>query len=224
MKLSPAWLREFVDARVDDRRLAQDLTAVGIAVESISGDGKNAVFEMEIGTNRPDAMNHYGVAREASVIYNLPLRAVDSKLPAAPGNSDFAIEIADQAGCARYTARDRPRCKCQTISRCDGEAAAAGRSAPHQQCGGRYQLHAVGDGTSHPRFRSRSARGRQDSGAAGVQRRDPENAGRRRAQTYPGRSGHRRCREASRAGRSHGRIRHHDYGEDEKHPDRVGLV
>ena len=105
MKLSSQWLREFVDARVDDRRLAQDLTAVGIAVESISGEGKNTVFEMEIGTNRPDAMNHYGVAREASVVYNLPLRAVDSKLPAAPGNSDFAIEIADQAGCARYTAR-----------------------------------------------------------------------------------------------------------------------
>jgi phenylalanyl-tRNA synthetase beta chain len=105
MKLSPAWLREFVDARVDDRRLAQDLTAVGIAVESISGEGKNTVFEMEIGTNRPDAMNHYGVAREASVIYNLLLRGVDSKLPAAPGNSDFAIEIADRTGCARYTAR-----------------------------------------------------------------------------------------------------------------------
>ena len=39
MKLSPAWLREFVDPKVDDRRLAHDLTAVGIAVESISGDG-----------------------------------------------------------------------------------------------------------------------------------------------------------------------------------------
>ncbi len=105
MKLSPAWLREFVDAKVDDRRLAQDLTAVGIAVESISGEGKNTVFEMEIGTNRPDAMNHYGVAREASVIYNVPLRTVDSKLPAAPGNSDFVVEIVDNAGCARYTAR-----------------------------------------------------------------------------------------------------------------------
>ena len=105
MKLSPAWLREFVDAKVDDRRLAQDLTAVGIAVESISGEGKNAVFEMEIGTNRPDAMNHYGVAREAAVIYNLPLRAVDSKLPAVAGKADFKIEIADQTGCARYTSR-----------------------------------------------------------------------------------------------------------------------
>ena len=36
---------------------------------------------MEIGTNRPDAMNHYGVAREASAIYNLPLRPVAAKLP-----------------------------------------------------------------------------------------------------------------------------------------------
>jgi phenylalanyl-tRNA synthetase beta chain len=105
MKLSPAWLREFVDAKVDDRRLAHDLTSVGIAVESISGEGKNAVFEMEIGTNRPDAMNHYGVAREAAVIYNLPLRAFDTKLPAAAGKPDFIVEITDKAGCARYTAR-----------------------------------------------------------------------------------------------------------------------
>jgi len=105
MKLSPAWLREFAGARVDDRRLAQDLTSVGIAVESSHGEGKNAVFEMEIGTNRPDAMNHYGVAREAAVIYNLALRALDAKLPAAPGKPDFIVEIADKDGCARYTAR-----------------------------------------------------------------------------------------------------------------------
>ena len=76
MKLSPTWLREFVDPKVDDLRLAQDLTSVGIAVEGISGSGEDTVFEMEIGTNRPDAMNHYGVAREASVIYNLPLKPI----------------------------------------------------------------------------------------------------------------------------------------------------
>src|SRR5450755_4025978 len=105
MKLSPAWLREFVDAKVDDRQLAHDLTSVGIAVESISGEGPNAIFEMEIGTNRPDAMNHYGVAREASVIYNLPLPVIASKLPAATGKPDFAVEITDKDGCARYTAR-----------------------------------------------------------------------------------------------------------------------
>src|SRR5260370_19257158 len=74
MKLSPQWIREFVDLSVDDRRVAEDLTGVGIAVEGISGAGADTVFEMEIGTNRPDAMNHYGVAREAAAIYDLPLK------------------------------------------------------------------------------------------------------------------------------------------------------
>src|SRR6202011_6278933 len=74
MKISPEWVREFVELAVDDQRLAEDLTAVGIAVEGISGSGPDTVFEMEIGTNRPDAMNHYGVGREAAAIYDLPLR------------------------------------------------------------------------------------------------------------------------------------------------------
>ncbi len=152
MKLSPAWLREFVDAKVDDRRLAQDLTSVGIAVESISGEGKNAVFEMEIGTNRPDAMNHYGVAREAAVIYNLPLRAFDTKLPAAPGKPEFIVEIADKDGCARYTARIIRDVSIKPSPDADCEPSDAGRSAAHQQRRRRHQLHAVGDGASHARL------------------------------------------------------------------------
>jgi phenylalanyl-tRNA synthetase beta chain len=78
MKISPQWVREFVDVAVDDRRLAEDLTGVGIAVEGISGSGADCVFEMEIGTNRPDAMNHYGVAREAAAVYDLPLRELSA--------------------------------------------------------------------------------------------------------------------------------------------------
>src|SRR6202521_5297568 len=84
MKLSSDWIRDFVDLTVDDRRLAEDLTSVGIAVEGISGSGAHTVFEMEIGTNRPDAMNHYGVAREASAIYELPLKPIEPKLPGTP--------------------------------------------------------------------------------------------------------------------------------------------
>src|SRR2546429_829449 len=80
MKLSPQWIRDFVELRVDDRRLAEDLTAAGIAVEAMSGSGENTVFEMEITTNRPDAMNHYGVARECSAIYDVPLKEIEPKL------------------------------------------------------------------------------------------------------------------------------------------------
>ncbi len=105
MKLSPQWLRDFVDLQVNYHQLADELTLAGIAVESVSGEGDDTVFEMEITTNRPDAMNHYGVARECSALYDLPLKPIEPKLPASQGKADFAIEIKDAEGCARYTGR-----------------------------------------------------------------------------------------------------------------------
>jgi phenylalanyl-tRNA synthetase beta chain len=127
MKLSPQWLRDFVDLQVSNHQLANDLTLAGIAVEGISGSGDPTVFEMEITTNRPDAMNHYGVARECSALYDLPLKPIEPKLTSAtkaassagpggttevvpfPGGASsgasFPIQIDDAEGCPRYTAR-----------------------------------------------------------------------------------------------------------------------
>ena len=109
MKLSPHWVREFVELAVDDRRLAEDLTGVGIAVEGISGSGADAVFEMEIGTNRPDAMNHYGVAREAAAIYDLPLKQLSahSHQASAKASHDapFPIAVEEPQLCPRFSAQ-----------------------------------------------------------------------------------------------------------------------
>ncbi len=106
MKISPHWLRDFVDLPVDYARLADELTLAGIAVEGISGEGENTVFEMEITTNRPDAMNHYGVAREASALYNLPLKPIEPKLPPSQGKSEVTIDIQEPELCPRFTARE----------------------------------------------------------------------------------------------------------------------
>ncbi len=105
MKLSPNWIREYVDLTVDDRRLAEDLTDVGLGVEGTSGSGPDLIFEMEIGTNRPDAMNHYGVAREAAAIYDRPLKRITPKLPAATPAADFPITVEEPALCPRFSAR-----------------------------------------------------------------------------------------------------------------------
>src|SRR6201997_2550442 len=105
MKLVPTWIRDFVDLKVDNPTLAHDLTSIGIAVEGISGAADDTVFEMEIGTNRPDAMNHYGVAREASAFYNVPLKPIAPKLPQASGVSGITITIEDSRYCPRFTAR-----------------------------------------------------------------------------------------------------------------------
>ena len=76
MKILTNWLRTYVpNIPVDDHKLAEDLTLRGIAVEGVHdlGPQNGHLFEMDITTNRVDAMNHYGIAREAATIYNLPL-------------------------------------------------------------------------------------------------------------------------------------------------------
>jgi phenylalanyl-tRNA synthetase beta chain len=108
MRISPTWLREFVDIKASDRQLAEDLTLAGIAVESIKTDlaPDPLLFEMEIGTNRPDAMCHYGVARECSAIYDVALKPIKPKLPKAKAVAHpLPIVIEDGKGCLRYTAR-----------------------------------------------------------------------------------------------------------------------
>src|SRR3954465_6737532 len=104
VKILTSWLREFVDLKIDDQTLARDLTMAGIAVEGMEKAGNDTVFTMEITTNRPDAMNHYGVAREAAAIYDKPLKPIVAKLPKAKGEAKFHIQIDDAQGCAPYPA------------------------------------------------------------------------------------------------------------------------
>jgi phenylalanyl-tRNA synthetase beta chain len=93
---------------VDDAKLAEDLTLRGIAVDGIYplGEDNGSWYEMDITTNRVDAMNHYGVAREAAAIYGLPLPALDFPLPVArPAAKPYPVRIEAEDACGRYTAR-----------------------------------------------------------------------------------------------------------------------
>jgi phenylalanyl-tRNA synthetase beta chain len=93
---------------VDDARLAEDLTLRGIAVDGIYdlGDGNGSLYEMDITTNRVDAMNHYGVAREAAAIYGLALPVLDFALPKArQAAKRYPVRIEAEDACGRFTAR-----------------------------------------------------------------------------------------------------------------------
>ncbi len=112
MKILTAWLRSYLPVLpVDDHQLAEDLTLRGIAVEGVfelddpSGDSDGALFDMDITTNRVDAMNHYGVAREAAAIYNVPLHALNSSLPAAAEAAPYPVRIDSPELCGRFTAQ-----------------------------------------------------------------------------------------------------------------------
>ncbi len=109
MKILTKWLRAYLpELPVDDAQLAEDLTLRGIAVEGIFelGAGNGSLFEMDITTNRVDAMNHYGIAREAAAIYGVALLPLDTQLPQhSPSAKDFPVKIEAEDACGRFTAR-----------------------------------------------------------------------------------------------------------------------
>src|SRR5665213_3581457 len=114
MDILTQWLRSYLPALpVDDRQLAEDLTLRGIAVEGEFTVPGGSRFEMDITTNRVDAMNHYGVAREAAAIYGVPLRPLEDWVPHSSVASSpmsgvgdaFPVRIEADDLCGRFTAR-----------------------------------------------------------------------------------------------------------------------
>lgn len=107
MKVPVSWLKEFVDVPVEPARLGEDLTLVGLALEGIERHGDETVLDLDVTTNRVDCMNVYGVAREASVVYGVPLRPLDLTFAeaGAPARQALEVEIEAPDLCRRFCAR-----------------------------------------------------------------------------------------------------------------------
>src|ERR1700744_5919625 len=97
MNVLTKWLRSYLpELPVDDRQLAEDLTLHGIAVEGeFPATCGGALYEMDLTTNRVDAMNHYGVAREVAAIYDLPFTPLPITAPieATQAGETFPVRI-----------------------------------------------------------------------------------------------------------------------------------
>jgi len=107
MKLPVSWLREYVDVPEAPQAIGEALTMVGFELGGIEGDGDDAVLDLDVTTNRVDAMNVYGLAREVAVIYDRPLRPLElsfSEAGAEAGES-LAVEIEAPDLCPRFAAR-----------------------------------------------------------------------------------------------------------------------
>jgi phenylalanyl-tRNA synthetase beta chain len=110
MKISLTWLREFVDVPADPAGIKAALVSVGLGVESYTSVDGDVIFEVEVTTNRPDCLSHYGTARELSAFYRQPLKPLDDivqgmKESGTAAASELAIEIAAPDLCARYCGR-----------------------------------------------------------------------------------------------------------------------
>ncbi len=99
------------EARPGAGEIGRALTAVGLAVEGYPvvelGADREICLDIDITSNRPDCMNHLGVARELAVALGRPLQR--------PGVPDYArrttdgrsgaVRLEDPEGCPRFVAR-----------------------------------------------------------------------------------------------------------------------
>ena len=107
MKVPVSWLREFVDVPVEPARLGEDLTLAGLALDGLETHEGETVLDLDVTTNRVDCMNVYGVAREASVIYGVPLRPLDVSVAESGALAGEALDVSIEAAdlCPRFCAR-----------------------------------------------------------------------------------------------------------------------
>lgn len=110
MKFSRRWLGDYVDLPESPQELADRLTAIGHNVEGIEPVGAkdgDTVLDVEVTANRPDCMNHLGLAREVAAAYGVELRppavAAQPSVDGA-GTDSVTVAIEDAEGCPRYAA------------------------------------------------------------------------------------------------------------------------
>lgn len=110
MKFRLEWLGSYLPGELPDARTLQErLTSIGFIEEGLEGTGPATVLDVELTANRPDAMNHRGLAREAALALERPFH--DKGLGSAPLEAgrpvadlaEVAIEVPD--ACSRFSAR-----------------------------------------------------------------------------------------------------------------------
>ncbi len=106
MKISTNWLKDFVTLAPPFARIAERLTLAGLEVKKCEAltQPADTLFEIEITSNRPAWLSHWGVAREIAAVETLSLKnpVLDPETGRVPPPG-WKIHIKDAAGCPYYT-------------------------------------------------------------------------------------------------------------------------
>src|SRR5216684_5782692 len=106
MKVVYNWLKDFVDVPATVQELAARLALHGTNVASLEAQPLGGVIDAEVTSNRPDCLGVYGIAREVSAIYKVPLKPVAPKpaeSSAAKASDAVTVKLEVPELCGRFT-------------------------------------------------------------------------------------------------------------------------
>lgn len=108
MKFSLNWLKEFVDIKESPEKLAELLSLKSFEVSEWHKVKDDIILEIDILPNRPDALSHYGLAREIAAITNGKLKNRSEKIKESDNqdaNKLLSVKVENYDLCPRYSVR-----------------------------------------------------------------------------------------------------------------------
>lgn len=105
MKVSYSWLKEFVDFKASPVELEKLLTMAGLSVASFHQEHKDAVYEIEVTSNRPDWLSVRGIAFEVSAITGGKVKKILKQRPSpikGAGAAGVTLRMQEKSGCGLY--------------------------------------------------------------------------------------------------------------------------
>jgi len=107
MLVSWNWFADYVTLPVDHAKFAERMMLAGMNHESTTAVGRDWCIDLEITSNRPDCLGHIGLAREAAVLWDVPLKISPAKPTEGKAQTSDLVKVSvtDQTLCPRYTAR-----------------------------------------------------------------------------------------------------------------------
>ena len=107
MIVSWNWLKEYVNLEMPVEELTHRLTMAGLNLEEVHHLDGDVAIDLEVTSNRPDCLGHLGVAREISVLFELPLNIPPASVPAVSQETSeiTSVEIECPDLCPLYVAR-----------------------------------------------------------------------------------------------------------------------
>ncbi len=109
-----SWLKEYLETNASPTKIADCLSLCGPSVERINKQRSDSIYDIEITTNRVDAMSVAGIAREAATILpqfriaakfkNNPYAIKNKKLKVISQDKKLKVIFKDKSLCPRFTA------------------------------------------------------------------------------------------------------------------------
>lgn len=104
MRISIAWLKEFLEEDVPASRVVDGLNRIGLMVESQAELDGDILLEVETYSNRPDTLGHMGMAREVATALGVKLKRQDWPLVEMSLRTAEVVDVQvrDEDLCPRY--------------------------------------------------------------------------------------------------------------------------